>query len=150
MKSDWIIWIIYHCKFPSVLLASPIDRSFGCELSEMVSEMIFPCRLWVVSKLPAGEDLPKTFVEKLTGTHLHLSTQQKEYHSDSYLLETGLDCFKLIAGQFEVKAIAVEDCQVLAIASHRHSGQEKCSRYNHGLLENGLPDCINGVWRHAV
>lgn len=35
---------------------------------------------------------------------------------------------------------------MIAVVSLGHSGHEKCSRNNNGLLENEVPDCISGIF----
>jgi len=60
--------------------------------------------------------------------------EQKDSITVSCRLEISLSCCKLLASQFEVKVVAVEACQVIAIVSHGQSGHAKCSRNNNRLF----------------
>lgn len=146
---EWLDYMDYVPLQGSFCLApaSPIDRSFRCELSKRVREMIFPCRLCMSANFQLGKTSPKPSWKVYLGLSAPEGLSQWQLSSGN-----GLRLLQITSNwpAIKVKAVAVEFYQVVAIASYRHSGPEKRSRYNHGLLENGLPDCINGVWRHAV
>lgn len=99
---EWLNCMVYipHCKVPSVLLLLTYRLKVQVWINQ---EIIFSCQYLYGQQTWSWERLPQKLCEKLIWTY-HNRPCKKEYQSCSHLLEMSLDCFRLIAVQFELQS----------------------------------------------